>query len=267
MNYWQNKSALITGASAGLGRELAAALATRGARLTMVARDLGRLEKTADELGLPAERRHLVAADVCLAGTGEEVVRAAIGHWGELDLVAHCAGKSMRGLALDTSRAEYEELLAVNFLAAVDLARASAAELAQRRGHLVLIGSLASKVAPKFLGAYPASKFALAAFAQQMRLEHGPQGLHTLLVCPGPLARDDAGERYNSADLPAAAQRPGGGARTKLIDPKWLAEEILRACESRRAELIVPAKAKLLFTLGAMSARWGDWLLGKQTGG
>lgn len=246
---------------------MAAVLAAKGARLTLVARDIGRLEKTAEELKLPAERRHLVAADVSVAGAGEEVVQAAIGRWGELDAVAHCAGKSMRGLALDTPRAEFEELLAVNFLAAVDLARASAAELAQRHGHLVLIGSLASKVAPKFLGAYPASKFALAAFAQQMRLEHGPSGLHTLLVCPGPLARDDAGERYADPNLPASAQRPGGGARTKLIDPKWLAEEILRACESHRAELIVPAKAKLLFTLGAISARWGDWLLGKQTGG
>jgi hypothetical protein len=84
-----------------------------------------------------------------------------------------------------------------------------------------------------------------------------------LLVWPGPIARDDAGGRYSSEapHVPAAAQAPGGGARVKAIPPDELAASILRACERRTSELIVPAKARLLFAISQLSASWGDWLL------
>jgi hypothetical protein len=88
-----------------------------------------------------------------------------------------------------------------------------------------------------------------------------------MLVCPGPIAREDAGQRYAAAapDIPATAQAPGGGARVKAIDPAELAAAILRACEARKPELIVPAKARLLFAISQLSARWGDWLLRRST--
>ena len=88
-----------------------------------------------------------------------------------------------------------------------------------------------------------------------------------LLVCPGPIRRDDAGTRYaeETGDIPAAAQRPGGGAKLRGLDPDWLAERILRACESRQAELVLPAKVRLLLAIAQLSPRWGDWLLTKAT--
>ena len=113
----------------------------------------------------------------------------------------------------------------------------------------------------------PASKFPLAAFAQQLRLELGPRGVHTLLVSPGPIARDETGPRYadQSAGLPESATRPGGGARLKAIDPTELAKKILAACEGRRAELVVPAKTKLLFALAQLWPTFSDWILRKNT--
>jgi short-subunit dehydrogenase len=178
----------------------------------------------------------------------------------------------MRGAALDTSPEHFRDLWDTNFLAAVRCAHAFAESLKASRGHVVLIGSLASKVAAGYLGAYPASKFSLAAFAQQLRIENGRQGLHTLLVCPGPIARlgDGSGvPRYGkqTSDLPEAAHRPGGGAKMRAIDPNELATKILRACESRRAELIVPRSARLLFIASQLSPRLGDWLLRKFTSG
>jgi short-subunit dehydrogenase len=137
---------------------------------------------------------------------------------------------------------------------------------------VVLVGSLASKVAAGYLGAYPASKFPLAALAQQLRLEVGQHGPHVLLVCPGPIAREDATSdeprgRYadQAAGIPAAAHKPGGGAKVRAIDPAWLAEQILDACQQRRAELIVPNKARLLFAISQLSPRLGDWLLRRMT--
>jgi short-subunit dehydrogenase len=137
--------------------------------------------------------------------------------------------------------------------------------LAESRGHVVLVGSLASKVAPRYLGAYPTSKFPLVAYAQQLRLSWGANGPHVLLVCPGPIDRSDAGQRYDDAThgLPDSARRPGGGARVRAIDPRWLAERILSACEQRKSVLVVPAKARLLFLLAELSPRLGDWLLSR----
>ena len=130
-----------------------------------------------------------------------------------------------------------------------------------------LAKSLAAKSASRYLGAYPASKFPLAAYAQQMRLEQGPLGLHTLLVCPGPIRRDDAGSRYDSkaGDLPAAARQPGGGVKLKGIDPDWLARRILMACENRQAELVVPGRAKLLFAISQLWPALGDWIVTRMT--
>jgi short-subunit dehydrogenase len=108
----------------------------------------------------------------------------------------------------------------------------------------------------------------VAAFSQQLRLELSEQGLHVLLVCPGPIRRDDAGIRYEQAtgDVPESARRPGGGVKLKGIDPHWLARRILLACERRSPELVVPASARLLFAIAQLWPRLGDWAVRKMTG-
>jgi short-subunit dehydrogenase len=211
-----------------------------------------------------------IAADVTIQSDVDRISSAVTSAWGGLDLLCHCAGRSMRGTALATSVDDFRDLLQTNFLSAVRCTQVFAAALMESRGHLVLIGSLASKVAAGYLGAYPASKFPLAALSQQLRMELGGKGLHALLVCPGPIARGgehDGRARYahGAPDVPAAAYQPAGGAKVRAIDPAWLAEKILRACEQRRAELVVPRRARLLFAVSQLSPRLGDWLLRKMT--
>ncbi|MEO1498519.1 MAG: SDR family oxidoreductase [Planctomycetota bacterium] len=258
--------ALVTGGSAGFGLALARAYVARGWRVTIVGRDRARLAAAAERLG---EGTHTIAADLAVAGEPTRVVEEALSHVGQLDAVCHAAGRSSRGWVHKTPRQDFERLLALNFLAAVELTTAAADALMTSRGSLVLIGSLATHVAPAGLGAYPASKHPLAAFAQQCRLELGPRGCHTLLVCPGPMARDDAGARYDdqAAELPDELRQPGGGAKVKLLDPDDLAKQVLRACDRRVAELVVPKKARLLFALGRLFPEWGDRLLRRNSAG
>ena len=182
-------------------------------------------------------------------------------------MLINCAGRSARGELAKTTADEFADLLNMNFLSAVRCTQAALPHLLASRGHVVHIGSLASKAASRYLGAYPASKFPLAAYAQQLRLELGPQGLHVLLVCPGPLCRDDAGQRYDqdAANLPAGVRQPGGGVRLSAIDPAWLASRILRACERRQLELIVPSRSKLLFALAQLWPSLGDWIITRMT--
>ncbi len=272
MSYWRGKRAVIIGGSAGLGRALADVLPQYGARLAIVARGQQALDSAAQELRAQGADVLSIAADVTKADDIRRMGATIQSAWGGIDLLCHCAGRSMRGTALATSATDFRGLWETNFLSAVECIQQFAEPLVASRGHVVLVGSLASKVAAGYLGAYPASKFPLAALAQQLRLETEHRGLHTLLVCPGPIVREGQHEtetRYvaQSLEVPAAAHQPGGGAKVSAINPHWLAGKILRACEQRRAELIVPKRARLLFAVTQISPRFGDWLLRRMTSG
>jgi short-subunit dehydrogenase len=270
MNYWRGKRAVVTGGSAGLGRAIAAELVRHGARVAIVARGKDALDAAAEDLRSHGGNVLAAAADVTNPDDVNRLASTIASAWGGLDFLCHSAGRSMRGTIASTSVDEFRAMLDTNFISAVRCAQIFGPMLTDARGHLVLIGSLASKVASGYLGAYPASKFPLAALAQQLRIEAGDKGLHTLLVCPGPIARDDRNQvdaRYagQAPDVPAAAHQPGGGAKVRAIDPHWLSEKVLQACEKRRAELIVPRRARILFAVSQLSPKLGDWLLRKMT--
>lgn len=268
-NYWQNKICLITGASAGLGLAIARSLASRGATVVLNARTLRPLEQVADVLAATGSKVLALPGDVTDQSDVNALVLEVQERFGGLDLLCNCAGRSIRGEVLDTTAENFQQLWEVNFLSVVRMTRAFAPMLIQRQGHLVNIGSLAGKVAPRYLGAYPASKFALSAYSQQLRLEQGPDGFHVLLVCPGPIKRDDSGHRYadTAGDIPDDVQGPGAGAKLRGIEPDWLAERILTACERRQPELVVPGKVRLLLALAQLSPKLGDWILRKMTSG
>jgi short-subunit dehydrogenase len=268
MTYWTNKTAIVTGGSAGLGRAVVEALVTAGANVVATARGRERLEELCRSLQVAVAEVLAAVADVTDQQDVERVVAEAVQRFGSIDLLVNCAGRSARAGILDTTPEALQALWEINVLATVRMTRAAAPHLLASHGHVVNIGSLASKTASPFLGAYPATKHALAAYTQQLRLELGPRGIHVLLVCPGPIARESTGPRYaTQSDLPSHAQRPGGGAKVKALDPHKLAAAILRACEQRKAELIRPRRARLLFAAAAVSPRLGDWLVRKFTRG
>ena len=263
MSYWKGKVIVVTGGSAGLGLCLASTAIERGANVALIARNSERLSAACQRLG---HRAVAFSADIT---SQQEVDRCHVdilNRFGRVDALLKCAGKSTRGQILNTTPEEFQQLYELNFLALVRCTRAFMPELIDAKGHLVNIGSLASKSVSRFLGAYPASKFPVAAYSHQLRLELEETGVHILLACPGPIARTDAGERYSDTNVPAAAQQPGGGVKLKGIDPELLAEKIFLACERRQPELVVPAKARLLFVLSQISPRLGDWMIRKMSG-
>lgn len=267
MSDWSQRVVVVTGASQGLGRAIAEAWARRGAKLALVARGAEALQAVADELARAGHEALAVPTDLTRDDEVAALVETVRARWGRIDVLVNNAGRSSRGAILETSPDEFHTLLELNLLAVVRATLACAPSLLAARGHLVNIGSLAGKSAARYLGAYPASKFALSGYTQQLRLELAPQGLHVLLVAPGPIARTDSSPRYveQAAGLPAEALRPGGGVRTKAIAPAWLAERIIVACQRREPELVVPAKARLLFAAAQLSPRLGDWLVRRMT--
>jgi len=267
MGYWHDKTVLITGGSSGLGRALAEAFAAAGARLALIGLEPAAVFATAQELGARGTEVLPLPADVTQQADVDRAVAATLQRFGRIDALVNCAGRSTRGKVADTTPEQFRDLMELNFIGLVRCTRAALPHLLARRGHLVNIGSLASKSAARWVGAYPATKFAVAAYSQQLRLELGPQGLHVLLVCPGPLARRD--QRLHPLegleDVPPRARGPGAGVKVRQIDPARLSAAILRACQQRRAELVVPAKARWLFAISQLWPELGDWLVRRFT--
>lgn len=267
MTYWQAKVAVVTGGSSGLGRAIAAALSKRGAKVVIAARTAQKLEAVADDLRQTGGNVLTVAADIRRPQDVERLFQQTLERFGRLDALFNNAGASARGLAIDTTAEEFAEMMELNLIALVRCTRAAVPHLLVSKGHLVNIGSLAGKTAARYMGAYSATKHAVSAYSQQLRLEMGPQGLHVLLVSPGPIARDEPRiySKEKLASLPPSARKPGGGAKVKLIQPDRLAEQILHACERRKAELVVPGRARLVFAISQLWPSLGDWIIRKMS--
>ncbi len=259
---------MITGGSSGLGLALAQAWGERKARLALVGRSVERLEVAAEPLRRRGVEVLTLAADVREQEQVDAAVERLTEEFGGLDVLVNCVGVSARGRILDTTPEEFSRLLEINLLGPVRCTRAAMPLLLASRGSVVNIGSLAGKSASRFIGAYPASKFALSAYTQQLRLEMAGEGVHVLLVSPGPIAREDAGSRYDEegvAGLPPSARKPGGGVKLKGIPADWLAEQIVKACDKRRSELVVPGRARFLFAIQQLWPTLGDWIVDRMT--
>lgn len=302
---WKGKSAVVCGATAGLGRAFAVELARQQVRrLVLVARS---------EEGLQALRAELLdrfadlditclSADLREKAQVEQACELLHSHGATVDLLIQAVGQSDRGRLVDLTSRRLTELMEVNVLTSVHAIQCfrpllrrisgsadsgsmektggtgtparSTGELGgtgrSARSTIVLIGSLASLFAPRFLGGYAIAKHGLAALAQQARLELAEEGIHVLLACPGPIDRDDGGTRYDrlarDADLPEAVRQPGGGAKIRGLDPQRLVRDILTAAAARQPQIIRPRKARWLHWLSAISCTWGDRLLRKNSG-
>lgn len=267
MSYWTDKVALVTGGSSGLGRAIGETLAAGGARVALAAIDAQQVAEVAQALTATGREAVGFHTDITQQEQVETLVRDTVARFGRIDALFNCAGRSTRGEILATTPEQFQSLWELNFLAMVRCTRAAAPHLIESRGHIVNIGSLAAKTVSRFLGAYPVSKFPVAAYSHQLRLELNPLGVHVLLVCPGPIARPDAGRRYDdqAAHLPESARKPGGGVKLKGIPPEKLVARILQYCESRRPELVMPAKSRLLFAISQLSPRLGDWIIRRMT--
>ena len=141
------------------------------------------------------------------------------------------------GAAIDTTAEEFADLMDLNFTALVRCTRAAMPQLLPMKGTWSTSVRWPAKRPPATWAPIPPRSLPSALTRQQLRLELGPQGLHVLLVSPGPIARDKprtyGAEKLDS--LPASARKPGGGVKVKLIQPEWLAARIVQAMRAAPA--------------------------------
>ncbi|KLU06373.1 short-chain dehydrogenase [Rhodopirellula islandica] len=265
-------SAIVTGASAGLGLHVCRQLLREGYRVTMLGRNPERLQHAAELLS----KEHSVdsiavfAGDACDTESMQTLVDQHVAQFGSLDALVNVVGRSDRGLLINSDPAELESLFRDNVVSAWTCCRAAYEELKKSRGTIVNLGSLASRVAPRYLGGYVIAKHALVGFSRQLRMELEADGIHVGVVCPGPIRRDDDQpiDRYQTdkkAGVPATAAQPGGGAKLKGLPPEKVAAAVLRCIQDRKIEIVMPPKVRALMAINAVSPRLADWLLSKST--
>jgi ribitol 2-dehydrogenase len=180
------KSAVVTGASRGIGLACARALHEAGARVILVARDAATLKKATDELG---ERSHAIVGDMLDAGAVAHAiteVRSLL--QGVPDILVNNAGRFQLATIDQTSVVEFANTIRVNLTAQFAIMRDFLPDMRRRGwGHIVTIGSIADHRAFAENAAYAASKFGARALHEVLREEVRASGVRATLISPGPV--------------------------------------------------------------------------------
>jgi short-subunit dehydrogenase len=231
------KTALLTGATGGLGRAIAEALAARGATLVLSSRKGPELDQLA--ASLPGSGHRTIVSDLAEEGEALRLLEAA----GEIDILVANAGLPASGRLDHFTQEEIGRALRVNLESPVRMARELVPRFVERdSGHLVFVSSLSGKAATARASLYAATKFGLRGFAFCLRDDLHPTGVGVSVISPGAIA--DAGM---FADSKAAAP-PLMGTGT----PEQVGEAVVRAISDDRREITVaPIRQRLLARFAA----------------
>lgn len=240
-------TALVTGASSGIGASVARALAAAGARVALVARRADRLTALAAALGeesaapFPCDVR-----DPCQIAAA---VRAVADRLGPVDLLVNNAGVGRYLGFLESGPEDVATVFETNLHAALHFTReVLPGMLARRRGHVVNVASIAGRIGSRNHTIYCASKFALAGFSESLALELDRTGVGVTLVNPG-IINTPFFDHASFAAFPA-------GARARAIPPERVAAAIVRAVIRDVPEVTVPSTYAIGMLLKAAAPRF-----------
>ena len=260
--YFSGKVVLITGASSGIGAVVARELAGSGARLGLLARRGDRLDALVDELRASVECVSLVC-DV----TDEAACRTAIDtlaeRFGGIDCVINNAGVSMNGLFDETALSVFHTMMDVNYFGSLYIAHHASSHLERSGGSMLFVSSIVGKRGFPTRSGYSASKFAVHALFESLRVEWAHKGIHVGLVAPGYTATE-----IRKSALGADGEPRGEEAMTvgKVMSATGAAEAIIKAAAKRRREVILTPGGKAMVWVNKLSGALADRLAARVIG-
>ncbi|MGD0166207.1 MAG: SDR family NAD(P)-dependent oxidoreductase [Gaiellaceae bacterium] len=224
----EQRLAVITGASSGIGAALARALAERGWHCVLLARRLDRLQQLAAEIGGEAE-----ACDVSSKDEVDAVAARVLSRHPAVDLLVNNAGIPSYGSFLGAGSERIEQVIRTNYLGSVWCLRAFLPGLERAASaRVVNIASVAGTTVVPGSGPYSASKHAQLAFSRALRAELRPHGISVLSVNPGPVATEG---------FPQTRLTSRRSMAWSVLTPERIAKKIVRAIEHGRSEVVFPA--------------------------
>ncbi len=252
---FRDKVVLITGASSGIGEELAVQLARAGARLALAARRGDRLAQVRERIAAVGGAEPLiVVCDVTLDGDPPRAVAETLAHWNRLDIVIANAGFGVVGPFAKLSLEDYRRQFETNVFGVLRTLQAALPAVLASQGQLVIIGSVAGWTASPGASPYAMSKFAVRALANSITPELALVGVRVTLLSPG-FVESDIRRVDNQGRLHAEAAEP---------IPRWLVvgrdravAQMLRAIARGQREMVITGHGKLFVVL----ERFFPWVL------
>ncbi len=240
---------IITGASDGIGAELARQMAqAQGSSLQLVlaARGWDKLEAVANQCRQHGAMVVARATDVSREDDCRALIADTVARFGGIDTLVNNAGMSGHALLEEvTDLSWYEDLMRVNLWGSIWCTHAALPHLKASRGRLVAVSSLAGIVALPGRTAYSTTKFAMNGFFEALRIELAPHGVSVTVAYPGVVATDIRVRGYNAQGLPAGRSRLDEAGAMSVEECTRLIREGL---DRRQREVLMSAKGRL--------ARW-----------
>lgn len=251
------KHALVTGASSGIGRAIAIALAEKGARLTLSGRDETRLDATASDCRALGAHASIRTADVTDEQSCSTMIARSVEELGPVELLVSAAGYGTLGPIETVDGSAIRGMLETNFLGAVHCTLPLLGSMRERRqGALVYVSSILGVMATAGMAGYAASKFALNGWVEGLRDEVIDDGLFVGLICPGTTET----AFFEKADRSSI---PGASALLPSLQPEDVADATIRAIEAERWRTILPLQARLFMRLSEIAPLTAHFLMRK----
>jgi len=245
---FRGKIAIVTGASSGIGRVTALALAAKGSRLVLCSRNEAGLKQVASQICDLGGEAIVVPTDVSQQDQVDALVQKTLQTYNRVDILVANAGQYIRSKIVDLHLPDLEQSMAVNFYGGVYSVLAVLPHmLEQHSGHIILVTSMDGRIGLSPDAPYVAAKFALSGFGEVLRQELYQTGVYVTTIYPGrvdtPLI-EDLEFFWISAKIP----------------PEAVARAILRSIESRRAKVYLPFQVTLMYYLNEFFPRLADWI-------
>ena len=235
----EGKVVLITGSSQGIGAACACAFRSRGARLSLTARSEDKLKEVADANAV------VTAGDLTSAAVRSRVVERTIERFGRIDILINNAGIGLYAPAWKAPLDEAHAMFELNFFTPLALIQLVTPHMRERRsGMIVNIGSIAGKVTLPWFTLYSATKFALGALTEGLRMELAGGGIRTMVVCPGYVKTD-----FQAHALVGQAPDRLLKGRKFAITPEQCAEAVARGVERDARTVVTPRSGWALIAL------------------
>ena len=223
------KVALVTGGSRGIGRAIVEMLAGRGYRVTFTyLKNEAQANEIVTAVTASDGQAEAMRADVSDARTAANVVQNVIDVWGQIDVLVNNAGTHLPGVTIaDTPTEEWDRILQTNLYGPFHLVQAVLPHMRARgSGNIVNISSNVTQRFPAGYGAYTVSKSALDTFTRILSKEEGPNGIRVNAVAPGPIRTDMLAEALGGLDSDKAAAFTASVPLRRAGEPREIAEAV-----------------------------------------
>ncbi|MBQ4800890.1 SDR family oxidoreductase [Pseudoalteromonas sp. MMG006] len=233
--HYNNKTVWITGASSGIGKELAIQFAALGANVILSARSVDKLNEL--KQSLHGDGHSIVPLDLSAPEAVLAQVTDLLDTLPPIDILINNGGVSQRSLFLENDFTVYRQLMEVNYFGLIALTKAVAPSMVARQsGSIVSISSVAGKVGSKFRTGYSGSKYAVVGFMDCLRAELAEHNIHCLTICPGSIKTAIA---HNSLNEQGIAQNKPEHSIENGMDVSVAAKKMLHAIDNKKDEVIV----------------------------